>query len=81
MVPAGSFIISTGEREGKGRKQERKEVVGKQARELKKKKSYWTRWARVTSIASQAGPQISRARSGAAWEPTAGAPCAMPPGD
>lgn len=44
-------------------------------------KSYWTRWGSVTSIESQTGPQISPARRGAAWEPTAGAPCAMPPGD
>lgn len=51
-------------------------VVASSARKEKrgKRRSYWTTWGKVTSIASQAGAQISRARSGAAGEPTAGAP-------
>lgn len=63
------------------RERERKREKGASGKEQESEKSYWTGWARVTSIASQAGPQISRARSGAAWELTAGALCAMPLGD
>lgn len=70
-------VSSPARRESKVRK--KAEAVGKSRRVGKK--CYWTRWGSVTSIASQTGPQISRARSGAAWEPTAGAPRAMPPGD
>lgn len=48
---------------------------------IKKEKSSWTGWCWATSTASQAESQISQARSSAAWDSTAGAPCAPPPGD
>lgn len=35
----------------------------------------------LTSVASQARPQISQARGSAEWELTAGAVRSMPPGD